>query len=339
MSGRSAPARSHDLLVLGELNADVVADCGDTLPVFGQREQLIDRAALTLGSSGAITASAAAALGLRVAFAGVVGDDPLGSYVLESLAAQGVDVSACVRRPGRRTGMTVVLSRHGDRSMLTFPGTMAELTVRDVPDALLTGARHVHVSSYFLQDGLRPELPALFARLADAGVTTSLDPGWDPAEEWDSGLAATLRAVRWFLPNEQELHHIAAALTGGGTDDPLGTVAALGTGVAVKLGATGAAVRDRDTGARAGTPAPTGDDGRSGRVTVTPVDPVDTTGAGDNFNAGFVAGLLGGEQPRDALALAAACGSVSVLGFGGTGRHATAREAAEQAAELPRSVL
>lgn len=337
MSGRSAPVRSHDLLVLGELNADVVADCGDTLPVFGQREQLIEQAALTLGSSGAITASAAAALGLRVAYAGVVGDDALGTYVLETLAASGVDVSACLRRPARQTGMTLVLSRHGDRSMLTFPGTMADLSVRDVPEALLTAARHVHVSSYFLQDGLRPGLPALFAQLADAGVSTSLDPGWDPAEQWDSGLPAALRAVRWFLPNEQELHHIATALTGG-TDDPLGAVTALGTGVAVKLGATGAAVRDRDTGAPSGAPA--GDeDGRSGRVTATPVAPVDTTGAGDNFNAGFLAGLLAGEPPRDALALAAACGSVSVLGFGGTGRHATAPEAAARAAELPRTAL
>ncbi|WP_407917879.1 carbohydrate kinase family protein [Kitasatospora sp. NE20-6] len=336
MPGRPLPGPSCDLLVLGELNADVVADCGDTLPAFGQAEQLLDRAALTLGSSGAITASAAAALGLRVAFAGVVGDDPLGTFVLDELAARGVDVSACRRLPGRATGMTVVLNRTGgDRALLTFPGTIPDLAVADVPGHLLDGARHVHVSSYYLQDALRPGLPALFATLAARGATTSLDPGWDPSGTWDHGLADALRAVRWLLPNDQELRHIAAAQTGTpGTADPdalLRAVTALGPGIAAKLGATGAAVLDR--------PATAGGTGAAGRVTVTPVTPVDTTGAGDNFNAGFIAGLLDGADPHDALARAAACGSVSVLGFGGTGRHAGPAEAAALAADLPRTPL
>ncbi|MFD7987017.1 carbohydrate kinase family protein [Kitasatospora indigofera] len=337
MPGRPLPGPSYDLLVLGELNADVVTDCGDTLPAFGQAEQLVDRAALTLGSSGAITASAAAALGLRVAFAGVVGDDPLGAFVLHELATRGVDVSACRRLPGRATGMTVVLNRTGgDRALLTFPGTIPDLAAADVPGPLLDAARHVHVSSYYLQDTLRPHLPALFTTLAARGTTTSLDPGWDPAGTWTRGLADTLRAVRWLLPNEQELRHIAAALAPG--TDPaaqapelLRAVADLGPGIAAKLGATGAAVLDR--------PAAAGGTAIAGRVTVTPLTPVDTTGAGDNFNAGFIAGLLDGADPHEALARAAACGSVSVLGFGGTGRHAGPAEAAALAATLPRPPL
>lgn len=336
MSPRTAQAGSPDLLVLGELCADVLVGLGAALPEFGQAEMLVEHGAVTLGSSGAITASAAARLGLNVAFAGVVGDDALGTFVLDALAGQGVDVSACRRMPGRATGFTVVLNRaDGDRALLTYEGTIAEATVAEVPEKLLADARHVHVSSYFLQRALRPGLPRLFAGLAARGAGSSLDPGWDPAERWGPDLGEALAEVRWLLPNEQELRHIAAACAGTpqnpSTAQALRALTRLGPGVAAKLGPAGAAVLDR--------PAAAERPGGSGFVRTEPVEPVDTTGAGDNFNAGFLAGLLEGRSPHEALALAAACGSVSVLGLGGTGRHADAAQAAALAAGLARAPL
>src|SRR5262245_39975839 len=176
-----------DLLVLGELNPDVVVSAGDVHIRFGQVEQLVDYAAITLGSSGAITAAAAAAQRLHVTMCAVVGDDPVGSWTIELLTGYGVDVKGVVRSPGHQTGLSVVMTRpDGDRAILTYGGTMSELSRADVPADLLRAARHVHVSSFFLQRGLQADLPALFEEARIAGATTSLDPGWAPHGEWEA---------------------------------------------------------------------------------------------------------------------------------------------------------
>ena len=135
-----------------------------------------------------------------------------------------------------------------------------------------------------LQGGLRPGLPALFERAGAAGVTTSLDPSWDPANTWDGGLRALLRRCDVFLPNQAE-----AQLIAGG--EPEAAARSLGAGagvVAMKLGEAGAlAVRGEEV---VSVEAPT-------------VQVVDTTGAGDSFDAGFLAGFLGGWDLRRSLEL------------------------------------
>ena len=309
------PARpAYDLLVLGELNPDVVVACGPGDLQFGQAEQLVDAASLTLGSSGAITASAAAAQGLRVAFCGVVGDDAVGSLTVDLLAAQGVDTSRVVVRDGRRTGMTVVLSAPGgDRALLTFPGTMSELSGADLHD--LPAARHLHTSSFYLQTSLQPALPALYAQARASGTTTSLDPGWDPAQRWLT-IRDALGSVDYFLPNTAECSAIA------GTTDPVAAarlLASYGPSVAVKRGGDGAVLITS-----AG----------EFEVRTTPVVPVDTTGAGDSFNAGFVAGLLDDGDPCTALTRAVAAGTVAVGGWGGTGLLADRDTAVRAASDL-----
>ena len=170
-----------DVLVLGDANPDLVLVGEEVVPAFGQAERLVDDARLVIGGSGAIFACGAAKLGLRVAFAAVVGDDVFGRFMCDQLQAHGVDTSAIAMLPDRSTGVTVVLSGREDRAMLTFPGTIGDLR-RSVIDAdLLRKTRHIHVSSYFLQQALIPELPALFAEARDGEATTSIDPNWDPS--------------------------------------------------------------------------------------------------------------------------------------------------------------
>ena len=150
-----------------------------------------------LGGSGAIVAAGAARLGLRVAMAGCVGDDALGRAMLEAL--DGVDVSA-VRVVSEPTGVSVGLARPGDRAVLTALGALAQFRAEDVPDALLASARWVHVASPFLQPAL--DVGAIAARAAG---TTSLDPGWDPREEW----RLAWEGFDVLLPNAQEAQRLA----------------------------------------------------------------------------------------------------------------------------------
>jgi sugar/nucleoside kinase (ribokinase family) len=313
---RSKGRRRFDLLIAGELNPDIIVTGEDVEPAFGQVERLVERIALTVGSSSAITACGAVRLGLKVAFVGVVGDDPFGRWMLDALAARGVDVAACRIDPSLPTGASVILARRRDRAILTSIGTIAALTGADLPDELLAKARHIHVGSLFLQDRLRNDLAAAFSRARSLGVTTSVDPNWDPLGTWDGGLSRILEATDLVLPNREEAHRIA----GIEDDVEAGRRLALpGPVVAMKLGADGGLVFARETASRVDAPH---------------AEVVDTVGAGDAFDAGFLLGWLDGGAPEDCLRLAVACGSLSVRAVGGTEGQAGRDEAEELAERL-----
>jgi sugar/nucleoside kinase (ribokinase family) len=296
-----------DILVLGELNADLILR-GDVVPEWNQTEKLIDDAALTLGSSSAIFACGAARLGLRVAFVGVVGEDLLGRFCRESLGARGVDTSGVVVDPALRTGMTVILQQPDDRAMLTFPGAIPMLQAGMVDPDLLQAARHIHVGSYFWQTALQPGLPALFAQARGRGATTSLDTQWDPSGAW-AGLDGVLAATDILLPNEAEACALARSAD---WRQALQSLASRVPCVAIKRGASGAAALRGTEFAEASAPA---------------VQVVDAVGAGDSFDAGFVYGALAGWPLDRSLALAVACGALSTRAAGGTAAQPTLEEA------------
>ena len=304
---------AYDLLVVGDANPDVVLSGVPADLPWGQRERLVSAGTLTLGGSAAITACGAARLGLRTAFVGRVGDDPAGRFCLNALRDRGVDVRDCIVDPDAETALTVAVANGGDRAILTAPGCLPLLGVDDIDPALAASARHVHVGSYFLQPRLAAGLPAWFATLRAAGVTTSLDTNDDPSGRWAGDVAAAIAQADIVLPNEAE----ALSLTGAG-DVVTAARALAGTAagiVVVKRGAHGALAWTRD--GPIAVPAP-------------PAAPVDTVGAGDSFNAGFLAGRLGGEDVPTSLRLAAACGALSTRAAGGTAAQATPAEARKE---------
>ena len=298
-----------DLLVLGDANPDLVLRGGEVVPAFGQAEHLVEEARLTLGGSGAILAHGAATLGLRVGIAAVVGNDLFGRFVREALEAAGVRTDGLVTDPATPTGVTVVLSGNGDRAILTSPGTIPGLRADLIEPDLLDSARHVHVSSYYLQDALVPALPGIFDRVHDAGATTSIDPNWDPSERWDGDLGELLQKTDVFLPNAMEATRMAH------TSELEGAVRSLATRARIVV------VKNGDRGAIACT---------QDRVIIdhgVTMDAVDTTGAGDSFDAGFLAAWLGGEPIEPAVAIANACGALSTRMLGGIDAQPTMAEA------------
>lgn len=304
MSGREL-----DLVVIGDLNPDAIVAGEAIEPEFGQVERLADHGALVLGGSGGIAASGSARLGLRVAFVGVVGDDAAGRFVLDELRARGVDTGWCRVDAELPTGLTVAISRGDDRAILTSPGTIAALRPDDVPVAEVARARHVHLTSFYLHEGLREGAAHLLASIRAAGATTSLDCGWDPRDEWEGGLDDALAATDVFFPNAAEACRIA------GSDNPgeaLERLAARVPEVAVKLGERGAIAARGSERAGAAPPA---------------VTPLDATGAGDSFAAGFLRGLLDGRPLGETLSLAVACGALSTRSLGGVDAQPTLDEA------------
>ena len=316
----AAADRDVDILVVGEINPDIVISDPDPVPVFGEVERVVRSIQMTVGSSSAIFACGASRLELRIAFYGVVGDDVFGRFMLEEMAQRGIDVSACTVDQIRPTGATVILTSGIDRAILTAMGSIGALDVDAVPPALVDRARHLHSACFYLQETSRARLPGFFAAARARGQTTSFDTNWDPNEQWDGGVADMLRVADVFFPNATEARRIAHV---DDVEDAARTLAAMGSIgrrdggpiVAVKLGAEGALA------CRA--------DGPVVRVTAMPIEPTDTTGAGDSFNAGFLRAWLDGGDLRGSLELGAVCGALSTRRNGGVDGQATLAEARE----------
>ena len=287
-----------DILIAGEINPDLILS-GDVLPEFGQVEKLVETASLTIGSSSAIFACGAARLGLKVAFIGVCGDDVFGRFMLDEMSKRNVDVNNVIVRSNGQTGLSVILNNRSDRAILTHSGLIAELRSSDISDNLLRQSKHLHVASYFLQTKLQPDLPNLFDRAHVLGLTTSLDTNYDPSEQW-FGFDELLSGTDVFLPNQVEALSITKASDVESAARRLATKAKL---VAVKLGANGSLACSQNSVSKS---------------TSISVKVVDTVGAGDSFDAGFLYGYLNNWELEKTLRLACVCGALSTQQAGGT---------------------
>jgi sugar/nucleoside kinase (ribokinase family) len=289
-----------DVTIAGELNLDLIL-YGLPDQLAPERELLADRMMLTLGSSSAIVAHNLATLGSRVGFQSRIGDDSLGQIALERLRQGGVDVSQVRIAPGAiTTGLTVILHHEAWRNILTYSGTIAETSWQDLDLDYLADSRHFHFSSYYLQRALRPRVGELFQRLKAKGLTISLDTNDDPDDRWDGDLKDVLRHVDVFLPNERE------ACKAAGTENMEAAIRKLSEWVplvVVKLGRKGAMAQ------------------RGGERFVSPsreVATVDTVGAGDSFDAGFLHQFVRGVDLQTGLASGNLAGALSTTRPGGT---------------------
>ena len=303
-----------DIAIAGEINLDLILYGLPTeLPV--ERELLASDFQLTLGSSSAILAHNLAVLGAQVGFITRIGanqeTDSLGSIALDRLRESGVDLSRVTRTTSAATtGVTIILPHGATRRMFTYPGVMAEMTLADLDYAYLASARHFHLSSLFLHRRLEKDLPQLFRDLKRDGLTISLDTNDDPEDRWEGVLHELLDYVDILLPNENEILKIARRST---LDEALTKLSAKVPAIAVKCGKDGAVVQVENK--RIAVPG-------------VPVTPVDTIGAGDSFNAGFLFAFLSGASYEEAARAGNITGALSTLRPGGTEafRSATLRD-------------
>ncbi|HEX4155292.1 MAG TPA: carbohydrate kinase family protein [Acidobacteriaceae bacterium] len=291
---------TFDVTIAGELNLDLIL-YGLPEQMAVNRELLADDFRLTLGSSSAIVAHNLAALGVRVGFITRVGRDALGEIALTRLREMGVDLSrVVVASDAEQTGVTMLLVHDGSRHILTYPGQAAKLSAADLSVAYLMDSRHFHLSSLYLQSGMHRELPALCRRLKEAGLTLSLDTNDDPEDRWGEPLEELLEVVDIVLPNEDE----ALRMTGTKRrEDAARALAERVPLVAIKCGRDGCLIQRGE---------------ERWFVTVQAVQPVDTIGAGDSFNAGFLRGFLEGRSPAACGAMGNAAAAFSTLRPGGT---------------------
>jgi sugar/nucleoside kinase (ribokinase family) len=287
-----------DCIVAGDVNVDLLIEGVTELEI--DKEKLATRMDLVLGGSSGITAFNLAKLGTRVGIVSVIGKDSFGQFVEERLGAAGVQMEALRRHATEKTGITIWHSKNQKRAAVTYPGTIAMLRAKDISDDYLRGARHLHIGHYFLLTELHKDAARLFRKAKQLGLTTSVDCNYDPTEHWDSGIRDVLRYTDIFFPNEDESRFLTGKKSASGAARELGKLA--GT-VVVKLGVRGALVYAR---------------GESFRVPAVKARVVDTTGAGDSFDAGFLSRFLRGGSLRECARAGASAGARCVTRVGGT---------------------
>jgi sugar/nucleoside kinase (ribokinase family) len=307
--------KTIDILAVGELNVDLLLNRIAGFPEVG-KEIFARDMTLTLGSSTAIFAANAATLGSRVAFVGMIGKDSFGDVVRESLRARNVDVSHLIEAKDAATGLTAILNYDNDRANVTYPGAMSLMGVADLKPEVIEQAKHVHVSSVFLQEQLHKDLSDIVRLVKRCGATLSMDVQFDPAETWDFDCAAILPYVDVFMPNEQE---IMAITRKDSVPEAVEAVRPYAKVIVVKMGTKGSLLV---------TP-----EGQKQLPATLNKQVVDAIGAGDSYDAGFISAYVRGKSLEECQRIGNLTGAVNTTAAGGTGAFSSleaVREAARK---------
>ena len=259
-------------LVVGDINIDIILG-GMQSPPQVDREIACQSYEVTMGSSAAIFACAYAALGGAVSFLGLAGQDEAGDFMIRGLESFGVDTSLVRRTDRVRTGVTVNLIYRNTRSQITYPGAIAEFDGAEIDEATLAAFDHVHLAGPYQQTRFRPRIRQLLELARNLGLSTSLDPQWDASEQWRN-LDEWLPLLSYFFPNQDEALSITRTTS---IEAACEILASLTNCPLIKAGGEGALLYYR---------------GEVRRVAATPVEVVDSTGAGDSFDAGFLYAVL-----------------------------------------------
>ena len=292
--------KEFDVLVAGELNADIIFNRINKMPQIGE-EQGAEELNVTMGSSTAIFASNSSNLGLSVCFAGKVGNDSFGELVTSTLESNGVNTGHIIIDPDVQTGATVILGIGDDRMMVTYPGAMEQFSGSDIPEALFSRCRHFHTSSIFFQPALKTDLLSVLKRAKEQGLTTSMDTQWDPEETWDLDLNQLLPHLDFFMPNEKEFLNLSGV---DNLEEAFDKYSDTGCCLVIKNGADGVILKNGNQILR--------------ESALKISEFADAIGAGDSFNAGFIRAFLDSKPLDECLKQGIRTATASLLAPGGT---------------------
>ena len=285
---------SRDAVIsVGRVYCDLVFAGLPSMPRMG-REVFAHSMQPVLGGGAFIAAAHLAHLGRATALLANYGIDPLSQALAPQLDASGIDLRFLERRADAGPQVTVVMTGAEDRAFLSCRAGRA-VPARFGEALSWERAGLLHIAEY----ATLVDQPGLVARAKAAGLAVALDPSWDDTLITDPGLLEACAGVDIFLPNEDE----AAAITGTSRpDEALEILADHFPLVAIKCGSAGALLGAGDVRLTASAPN---------------VEAVDTTGAGDAFNAGFLDAYLSSRPLEACLEAGVTMGSLSVQVIGG----------------------
>lgn len=287
--------RDIDVLFISTPNIDIHVADGGRFPDPGQ-EIRVDSINVAPGGGGTITAMVLARLGMAPYMYCTLGDDLFALHIRYQLEREGIRLES--RGTGGPTGISVALDIHRDRRFLTFDGSVNDISPAHAPRELLARARHIHLTNYRGPEDF-DEYDQFLDTAHNCGTTVSMDMCWDETGRWDPCTLKLGKKADIFFSNETEICHYL-----GETDlnRVLEKLVARRIPAVIKMGRRGAAAVG---------------EGRIVTLPAQPVTAVDTTGAGDAFNAGYLYRYLQGGDLQSCLRVGNICGALSVAGVGG----------------------
>ncbi|MFI6508904.1 carbohydrate kinase family protein [Streptosporangium sp. NPDC050855] len=297
------------VVTLGVHIVDVLARPVESIPA-GQDTHLLEQIRVTAAGAAAGTAVDLAALGVPVASVGAIGDDELGDLLVMIMERRGVDVSGIVRRTGEQTAASILPIRpDGGRPSFHVPGANLGLSTADVGRERILGARIVHLGGMDVTWGLYdPGFLALLDEARAAGTIVTMDL-LSNMPDLMQGVRTFLGHVDYLLPNEEQALMMSGA---SGAEEAATALLAEGpSAVLVTLGAEGSLIASKEG---------------ITRVPALDVPVVDTTGCGDAYCAGFIAGLADGLDVAGAARLGTALAARVAGGLGSDAGLTGARE-------------
>lgn len=287
-----------DAYIFGDINIDLVIPNVDHFPLPGQ-EDIVETMNTYVGGGAALFTLGLGKLGLHPVFQGTIGDDCYGKFIIEELKQKNVDISLLKISKKNNTGISISFTNEKDRSFLTYRGTNMEMDVNAIAIDMVQKAKHIHVTGYEGSKNHRQFLE-LFKKVKDVKNTTvSFDVGWDSSGEWYERIFELFPYIDVLFMNETEAIHY------GRTQSAKEAIAEFSKYCKIadaKLGRKGAIAYS---------------DGTYYQAAAYQVEAMDTTGAGDSFNAGFIYGFLKGKSIMECLKCGNGCGALSVTALGG----------------------
>jgi ribokinase len=286
------------IIVVGSINTDLVA-VTKRIPAVGETVIGSDFQ-IHSGGKGANQAVAVARLGYPVRLIGRLGNDAFGAELRTNLEKAGVEITGVSTSDGTSGVAVIVVSEHGENSIVLAPGANSKVTPEDL-DANISILRSAGMVLAQLEIPL--ETIEYLARIcAKENVPLILDPA--PAMDLPPGI---FKDIAWFTPNQTEAaFYLGNKYAESSPPSPAETAQMFLSngcrGVALKMGAHGTYLGSQD--------------GIGGLVPAFSVNAIDTTAAGDAFNAGFATALMLGKSPLDSATFAAAVAAISVTRIG-----------------------
>ena len=289
-------------LVIGDLNVDlIVTDIKG--PLEKGSEVTAQNHFLDIGGSGGVFSAVLSELGIKAYIVSIISNDFFGNYLIQRLKSHGVGIDKILIETGKDTGVTISLSYAEDKIQISSVEMVKKFNISDIIFEGLGNIKHVHFSSYYMMDNLQEDYIKIISNIKKryGNITFSMDTNDDPSDEWGGQIYNILPHIDIFLINKKEALMITKK---DNIDDALKKLSKIVKTVVIKLGIKGYIAKDN---------------GNIYKGDSFNVDFKDSTGAGDNFDAGFIYGFLNNMGPEKSLRIGNICGAKSVEYLGGAG--------------------
>ena len=289
-------------LVIGDLNVDLVLNELKDFPELG-KEIIAGNHFLDIGGSGGIFSAVLSGLGINTYIISKIGNDFFGNFLVEKLKSYGVEISQLIIKDNNETGVTINLSYKSDKYQISSLDLVGSLSLGEIMFKKIKDIGHVHFTSYYMMNNLKNDYTKLISDIKRSykNITFSLDTNDDPEDKWGTEIYKILNNIDIFLVNKKEALKITKK---SNVKDALKKLSKEVKTAVIKLGSQGYIAKDSENYYQGDSLS---------------MNFKDSTGAGDNFDAGFIYGFINNFVVEKSLRVANICGAKSTGYLGGVG--------------------